>query len=59
VHVKDTNSNLWYRITFVYGEQRAEHHYLMWETLRRSHAASDLSWMVVGGGGVNETLWGF
>jgi hypothetical protein len=42
----------------VYGEPCVvEHRYLMWETLRRLHDASDVPWMVVGG--FNEIMWGF
>jgi hypothetical protein len=41
----------------VYGEPRAEHRYLMWETLHHLHAASDLPWMVIGD--FNETMWGY
>jgi hypothetical protein len=25
VHIKDVDSNVWFRVTFVYGEPRAEH----------------------------------
>jgi hypothetical protein len=31
--VKDVNSSSWYRISFVYGEPRAERRHLMWEML--------------------------
>jgi hypothetical protein len=41
VRIKDADSNLWYRVTFVYGEPRTELRHLMWETLRRLHTVSD------------------
>jgi hypothetical protein len=31
--VKDATSNLWYRVTFVYGKPRVENRHHMWETL--------------------------
>jgi hypothetical protein len=37
VHVKDSDSKLWYRITFVYGEPRTEQRHLMRETMCRLH----------------------
>jgi hypothetical protein len=56
VTIKDVNSNSRYRITFVYGEPRAESCHVMWETLQHLRAISNLPWMVVGY--FNETMWG-
>jgi hypothetical protein len=56
VRVKDCDSNQWNRITFVYGEPRVENHHLMWETLRRLHAVSNLLWLVIGD--FNQVMWG-
>jgi hypothetical protein len=57
IRVKDVDTNLWNRITFVYGEPRVESLHLMWETLRRLKGISDLPWLVLGD--FNETMWGF
>jgi hypothetical protein len=57
IRVKYISTNLWYRLTFIYGEHRVESHHLMWETLRRLKSVSDLPWLVLGD--FNEIMWGY
>jgi hypothetical protein len=57
IRVKDVDTNLWNRITFVYGEPQVESSHLMWETLRWLKGISDLPWLVLGD--FNATMWGF
>jgi hypothetical protein len=54
VRVRDVASNVWYRITFIYGEPRVESCNLMWETLRWLRGVSGLPWLVLGD--FNETV---
>jgi hypothetical protein len=57
IQVKDVSTNLWNRITFVYGEPCVQSRHLMWETSRRLKGMSDLPWLVLGD--FNETMWGY
>jgi hypothetical protein len=57
IRVKDVSTNLWNRITFVYGEPCVQSRHLMWETSHRLKGMSDLPWLVLGD--FNETMWGY
>ena len=57
VHVRESGTSPWFRITFVYGEPRTEDRHLMWELIRRFHEASMEPWLLIGD--FNEAMSGY
>lgn len=57
VSVQESPSSPPWRISFIYGEPRAEDRHLTWELLHRIRLRSDKPWVIMGD--FNEAMWQF
>jgi len=57
IKVQESPSAIPWRISFIYGEPRAEDRHLTWELLKRIRLRSDRPWVIMGD--FNEVMWQF